>query len=191
MRQLLYGFKSDESLMLAYQRGDADAFEVLYMRHKDSLFNFLYRSLQQPALIEELAQDTWLAVIKGASRYRVDAKFRTYLYQIAHNRLVDHWRRAGHGDNNPVIGEGSFETCGRAELASAACHLNPEAQQLQSEILAAIARLPGEQQEAFLLREEGFSKAQIAEITGAGSETVKSRLRYASRQLRQWLGGEQ
>ena len=88
MRNLLHGLKSDESLMLAYQRGDSSAFESLYLRHKDGLFAFLYRSYPRTAVVEELAQDTWMAVINAVGRYKPEARFRTWLYQIAHNRLM-------------------------------------------------------------------------------------------------------
>ena len=85
MLQLLDRFKSDESLMLAYQRGDAGAFESLYQRHKDPLFGFLYRSCPRAAIVEELAQETWKAVIKAAQRYQADAPDHLVL-QLAHRR---------------------------------------------------------------------------------------------------------
>ena len=181
MRKLLQGLKSDESLMLAYQKGDSSAFEVLYMRHKEGLFAFLYRSCQQSAVVEELAHDAWTSIIRSIETYQPKARFKTYLYSVAHNKLVDHWRRdsrrSGHVD---------FD-----ELEIAADESSPEEisarGQIQKSLSDAIMQLPVEQRDAFLLREAGFSQEQIGEIVGAGKETVKSRLRYAGNQLRSSL----
>jgi len=163
--------------MLAYQRGDTAAFELLYGRHKDGLFAFLFRSQPHTAVVEELAQDTWMAVVNSAARYRPKAKFRTWLYQIAHNRLVDYWRRP---DNQHRQFDASMEPVSD----------NFELAVLQDRIMGALAQLPREQKDALLLQEQGFSQAEIADITGSGTETIKSRLRYARNQLRDTLGDE-
>ena len=181
MLQVLNRLKSDESLMLAYQNGDAGAFESLYRRHKDGLFSFLFRSCPRPAIVEELAQETWMAVVKSAVRYRPDARFRTWLFQIAHNRLVDFWRRPDnrHSPLNDIREEATAPEPEKSRDA------------LQQRLMDAIGQLPEEQRNALLLQEQGFSHKDIAEITAAGEETVKSRLRYARKQLREQLGGEE
>lgn len=174
MRQFLYGLKSDESLMLAYQCGDVAAFEVLYMRHKNSLFAFISRSC--PAqVVEEIAQETWAVIIDGAGRYQVKAKFRTFLYQIAHNKIVDYWRR------QKTAADIIIDACDVADDTTS----KHEQQYHHNQLIRAIRQLPAEQRDAFLLREQGFSQSEIAEITGSGRETVKSRLRYATNTLRQ------
>lgn len=167
--------------MLAYQRGDSLAFEVLYMRHKDALFAFLYRSCAQPAVIEELAHDAWTAIIRSVDSYQPSAKFKTYLYQVAHNKLVDYWRSNKNQQYSVDIAE--------TEIAHTQDDLesHSERQQLQQSLTDAIAQLPSEQRDTFLLREEGFSQEEIANIVGVGRETVKSRLRYATQQLRETL----
>ena len=76
--------------MLAYGLGDTGAFEHLYRRHKDGLFAFLYRNLPQQAIVEEIAQETWIAVVNAAADYQPRARFKTWLYQIARNKMVDH-----------------------------------------------------------------------------------------------------
>src|SRR5258706_14504725 len=85
----------DEQLMLAYREGDAGAFEELYRRHKGGLYRFVLRSVRDRALAEELYQEIWMRAIEARGRYEVQAKFTTWLYTIAHNRLVDHWRKRG------------------------------------------------------------------------------------------------
>jgi len=170
--------------MLAYQRGDTTAFEQLYRRHKDGLFAFLFRSQPRLAVVEELAQDSWMAVVNSAQRYKPEAKFRTWLYQIAHNRLIDHWRRP---DNQHRQIDTTAEPLSSSDTPADSI----ENAALQVKIMAALAQLPREQKDALLLQEQGFSQAEIAEITGAGTQTIKSRLRYARNQLRDLLGDEQ
>lgn len=181
MLPLLNRLKSDESLMLAYQRGDAGAFDYLYHRHKDALFAFLFRSCGRPAIVEELAQETWMAVVKAAQRYKPNARFRTWLYQIAHNRMVDFWRRPDnrHGglDSSQEQAVHPGEDVSRSEL--------------HQRLMTAIGKLPVEQRDALLLQEQGFSIKDIEEITGVSVDTVKSRLRYARKQLREHLGGDE
>src|SRR3954467_6762422 len=85
----------DEDLMLAYRGGGAGAFETLYGRHRARLFRFVLRSIKVRALAEELYQEVWMRVIEARMSYKPSARFTTWLYTIAHNRLVDHWRRGG------------------------------------------------------------------------------------------------
>ena len=111
--------------------------------------------------------------------YRAEALFRTWLYQIARNRLVDFRRRK---DNAHATLDDVPEPAADAGA--------DERGELQQQLMGAITRLPGEQRDALLLQEQGFSLREIADITGQVEETVKSRLRYARGQLRQQLGGE-
>src|SRR5918996_4242626 len=85
----------DEQLMLAYRGGDAGAFETLYKRHRGALYRFVLRAIKQRPAAEELFQEVWIRVIEARSRYAPQARFTTWLYTIAHNLLVDHWRRKG------------------------------------------------------------------------------------------------
>lgn len=167
--------------MLAYQRGDSRAFEKLYMRHKDGLFGFLYRSCLHHATAEELAHDAWTSIIRKASFYQPTASFKTYLFQVAHNKMVDYWRRSRRAALDLVFDDEILHhLTDRAHGA--------EAEQLRRELRAAIQDLPPEQRNAMLLREQGFSQDDIAAITGAARETVKSRLRYATQRLRNAMG---
>ena len=84
----------DEQLMLAYRDGDAGAFETLYARHRGALYRFVLRSINDRGIAEELFQEAWIRVIEARERYAPSAKFTTWLYTIAHNLLVDHWRVA-------------------------------------------------------------------------------------------------
>ena len=90
---------SDEKLMLCYKNGDADAFEILYRRHRNPLFRYLYRQVGNRSLTEELFQDVWMNLIRARERYKARAKFATLLYKIARNRVVDHYRSKKHAES--------------------------------------------------------------------------------------------
>jgi polyhydroxyalkanoate synthesis repressor PhaR len=82
----------DESLMLAFVAGDAGAFEVLYDRHALPVWRFVQRSVQNSALADDLVQDVWFKLLSQAPHYEPRARWRTWLFTLAHHRLVDHWR---------------------------------------------------------------------------------------------------
>jgi len=181
---MLQAEPSDEELMLAYAGGDSAAFEQLYSRHRGPLFRFLARQLRDQALAEELYQDVWQRVITARERYRPEARFSTWLYQIAHNRLTDHWRALQHRPAAPADAE---ERIGReADPDDPERRLSEFEQRRRLQL--ALRDLPEDQREVVLLRlERELSLEQIGEITGVGRETVKSRLRYALDKLRHAL----
>ena len=172
---------SDEMLVLAWAGGDAASFELLYARHRGPLYRFLLRQLRDSATADELFQDIWQRVIGAAAGWKPDAAFRTWLFRIAHNRLNDHWRAARHRPPAPEDGD---ERAAREPDPS-----TPERELSEFEqrrlLQRAIERLPDEQRSVVLLRlEQELSLEEIGEVTGAGRETVKSRLRYAMDKLR-------
>src|SRR5258708_39161050 len=75
--------------MLAFSMGEVSAFEALVQRHRGPVFNFIFRSTGQAARAEDLLQETWLKVIRGAPDYEPRARFTTWLYTIARNLCVD------------------------------------------------------------------------------------------------------
>ena len=179
----------DEQLMLAYREGDAGAFEELYRRHKGALYRFVLRSIRERALAEELYQEIWMRVIEARGRYQPQAKFSTWLYTIAHNRIVDHWRKRG-------LSVVSLDDADDPPAEAAASPASNPLRQLEGrEKLQRFARaleaLPPAQREAFLLHEEaGMSVAEIARATGANEEAAKSRLRYALSKLKEAVGDD-
>ncbi|WP_262415644.1 MULTISPECIES: RNA polymerase sigma factor [unclassified Pseudomonas] len=179
---------SDETLLARYREGDGAAFEILYARHRQGLYRFLLGLSGKPELADEVFQDTWLSLIRSTSQPQGRATFRTWLFQIARNRLIDHWRK--HGAHQPLhdsydeqlhaIGD---ETNDPEQLLN----LSRDSQRLES----ALQTLPADQREVFLLRAHGdLDLAQIASLTETPLETVKSRLRYAQHKLRRLLAEE-
>ncbi len=178
---------SDEELMLSYREGEASAFDRLYARHKGPLYRFMLRSIKDRGIAEELYQEVWMRAIEARHRYEPQAKFTTWLYTIAHNRLVDHWRKRGLKlvplDQD---GEGAIDPPAGADAEPQRI---VEAKQSHARFAQALESLPPAQREAFLLHHEAdMSVAEIARATGANEEAAKSRLRYAVARLKEALG---
>jgi RNA polymerase sigma factor (sigma-70 family) len=184
--------ESDENLMMRFGRGEAAAFEFLYQRHESRVFRYLHRNVRNEASANDLMQEVWFAVVRGAAKYQPSAKFTTWLFTIAHNRMVD-MIRANHRLQSLDAGDDADpEGSSLLDRLAVDGKLEPPAQvQSQHEaaaLLAAVEQLPAEQRSAFLLQAEGgLSVEEIAEATGSNFETVKSRLRYARAKLRQLL----
>lgn len=178
---------ADEHLMRHYCAGDASAFDTLYLRHKGPLYRYLRRQLSA-RYADELFQDIWLTIVKARDTYRATAKFTTFLYTIAHRRLIDHYRR------NSKVTLASYDENAEADDDCAEPLPSRESEQLEhaadrqrqvARLFELIEALPAAQREAFLLQEEGgLSVEQIAVATGVNAETAKSRLRYAVNKLR-------
>ena len=174
--------------MLCYRDGDAGAFDALYARHKGGVYRYLVRQCREPATAEELFQDVWMNLIRSRAAYTVQAKFTTYLYRLAHNRLIDHYRKHGQAiltsfaaEDGPAVEDVADE---HRQPPDAAYELQRQAE----ELLQLVGELPPPQREAFLLQQEGgMSVEAIAEATGVSRETAKSRLRYALARLRQGM----
>ena len=181
-----FGTDADETLMLAYRDGDAGAFDRLYARHKGPVYRYLRRHAFDAA--DELAQDVWMRVINARGGYDVRAKFTTWLYAIAHNRLMDHFRATGR-DAARFTAPAADDEGG--DVFEDQPHPGPRPEQMlerreaAARILDALGELPAPQREAFVLQQEGgLSVEEIAAATGVNRETAKSRLRYALAKLR-------
>jgi len=176
--------------MMAYAAGDAAAFDALYERHKGGVYRYLVRHCGNAGTADELFQDVWMNVIRVRATYEPTAKFTTWLYRIAHNRLIDHWRATGRAE---FVSAGSDDDDDPLDAIAGARIDEPDvrasAREIGARIHQALAALPAAQREAFLLHQEGeLELSEIAELTGAGVETVKSRIRYAQAKLRAELG---
>lgn len=183
--------RTDEQLMLAYGAGSAEAFEVLYGRWRRQIYRFLIRQCDGAGTADELYQDVWLRVVNARRQYTVAAKFSTWLFRIARNRLIDHWRSES---RKPVAELREADDCETDPVDNVAApdELQPEKIMERNErvrlVVGAVESLPDAQREAFLLHEEGgLTIDEIAMLTGVGNETAKSRLRYAMTRLRALL----
>lgn len=176
---------SDENLMLQYQSGDQSAFESLYRRYKDILYRYFVKHCSDKQQSEELYQEVWIKLIKSTARYKPKAQFKTYLFTIAHNTLVDFYRKSKPAQ---IV---EFED---AEMTEDFTH-NPTPLALPEDeftlkqksklFMQALEALPADQKEVAILHfEQDMTVQEIAEITQVKMETAKSRLRYAKNKLK-------
>ena len=193
---------SDDTLMAAYAKGDAAAFERLYARHQAGLYRFVRRLLGTAlsAQADEVFQDTWLRVVHARQRWAPQgASFRTWLFTLAHHRVIDLLRKSGRevaldafesDDGEPWQPEGG-----------AWLHWPPPAQTTAASedlafwrragerLLLCLEQLPLPQRSAFLLHhDDGLALDEVASALEVGFETAKTRLRYAMSKLRTCMG---
>ena len=181
---------SDEQLMLRYRDGNVAAFEQLYGRHRGGVFRYVLRQVGLRSAAEEVFQEIWMNLISSRARYRVEARFATFLYHVARNCVIDHFRR-----KTPLHLISLDDDADEAIQVAGPDRDQPEravaVRQSATKLLNALALLPPEQREAFLLHEEGgLTLDEIAAVTGTGRETAKSRLRYALAKLREGIEHE-
>jgi RNA polymerase sigma-70 factor (ECF subfamily) len=168
--------KSDEALMVEFLGGSEPAFEELFRRYRGPLYGFFRRRLNGDQPAEDLAQETFLAVIRASSRYEPRASVRTYLYGIAIHLLAAE-RRKQLRDSAP------------GEIASeAATHQDSDAVLWMRQ---ALERLEDSEREILMLREyEQLSYAEIAQLLKMPVNTIRSRLFRSRMALRGCLEPE-
>jgi len=170
---------SDEALMLRYGKGEAAAFDLLYARYRQALYRYFLRQVSDPVTANDLYQGCWEKVIGARRRYQRSAPFRAWLFRIAHNHLVDHYRAGKQHEELP-------ETLADPDDATPGERLDADTR--QQRFREALAGLPQDQRDTFLLRMEGgLDLLALARATGVPPETAKSRLRYATRKLKEQL----
>ncbi len=189
------GEATDEMLMVRYQRGDRGAFAELVRRYQGPVYNFAYRLLHQRSMAEDITQEVFLRIVQRAAEFKHEARFSTWLFTIAHNLCVDQQRKLAHRQH-PSLDQPAHGAASGAPLGDHLADPHPSAttdraatrSEVALRIIEAVGHLPEEQREVFLLREIAcLPFREIAEITGAGENTVKSRMRYALDRLQEAL----
>jgi RNA polymerase sigma-70 factor (ECF subfamily) len=177
-----YSNADDEIARL--KRCDPEALTAVLSRYQQRLYRFLIRLVQDPALADDLFQQTWLRVMQKIGGYDARARFDTWLFSVAHNLAVDHLRQRrsrslDEPDESGMVGADRLTSSG----------LDPFEEFVESERAAILAEamneLPAIHREVLSLRfEEGMKLEQIAEVAAVPLSTVKSRLHRALDSLR-------
>ena len=183
---------TDESLMLRYAAGNLQAFNLLYERHELGVWRYVLRNVRVQAVADDLLQDVWFALARQAPHYQPTAKFKTWLFTLAHNRMVDYFRTAKQHVSLDDAGDDGHDTVALVQTLAANSGFGPlrrlESKEQAQALLDAIEQLPFAQREAFMLQAEaGMDVQEIAKTTGVSFETAKSRLRYARSRLKALL----
>jgi RNA polymerase sigma-70 factor (ECF subfamily) len=195
--------RDDDALMAAYARGDAAAFEQLYARHQAGLYRFVRRLLGSAlnAQTDEVFQDTWLRVVHARERWEPQgATFRTWLYTLAHHRVIDMLRRSGrevsidaHADDGDAPWEPEAAAAWQQWPAPSGSPSHTEElafwRRAGERLITCLEQLPLPQRSAFLLHhDDGLALDEVARALEVGFETAKTRLRYAMSKLRTCMG---
>jgi RNA polymerase sigma-70 factor (ECF subfamily) len=185
---------TDETLLGHYANGDFSAFETLYLRNKGGVYRYLSRQVHNKSQVEDLFQEVWAKVISHGQHYQQTASFKTWLYTIARNKVIDHVRHMQVVDHviDSSIEEDEQQpqhTQSKHALGQALGPANLHQRLLQAQAIDyCLHKLPIHQLDCFLLREEaGFTAAAIAEIVNINLEAAKSRLKAGYKNLRSCL----
>jgi RNA polymerase sigma-70 factor (ECF subfamily) len=164
---------ADERLMLLFRLGNSEAFSELFRRYSSPVYGFFRRRLENPSLAEELAQETFVAVLRGVERYEPRATFRTYLYGIAMRMLMAERRKSARRDACPLVApDPSSDSCVDAAIW----------------VQRAIEELDSDHRDILLLREyEQLTYDEIAALLRLPVNTVRSRLFRARMTLKTFL----
>jgi len=179
--------------MLEFKAGDQQAFRRLYERHKNRVIQYCYRFCGQPAVAEELAQETFIRVYKAAARYHPKARFRTWLFKIATNVCLNEIRRPDYRQRfESLTPPTADQNVGPGNIPDSAADGGPDEHLDQAEqrqiVTAAMAELPRDQRAALLLRvEEEFSYQEIGQQIGCSENQVKTLIYRGRSKLKQVL----
>jgi RNA polymerase sigma-70 factor (ECF subfamily) len=181
--------ESDASLIERFQTtGDVAAFEVLFARHRDSLFAFLMRLALNRSVAEDVSQQTWLQILEAASRRSLRAvgaaSFRTYLLTLGRNRFIDGYCRSHAVTRSQLLDDAVLETIADPEASADEVIRTLDRDQLKRVLSEAMAELPFPQREVIALWAEGTDTETMAALVDAPLETVLSRKKYGLTRLR-------
>lgn len=178
---------SDSELIKAFGEGNHAAFETLYYRYRRQLYGFLSNLIPgNPTEVDEVFEETWLRVIEKLPKYRDDGKFSAWLFRVSRNLFIDRIRRSrlpGGG----MLALDAEETPEIAGPASMSPERELDSAELEQVISDAVGKLPPEQREVFLLRQQELPFRDIAVIQQCSINTVLGRMQYALRSLRKLI----
>jgi len=180
---------SDYELIQKFIKGEQSCFEHLIQRHKNKVFAYISLYIRDQALAEDLFQDTFMKVIQSvrSGKYQDNGKFISWVMRIAHNLIIDHFRRIKQMN---TISNDDYESdiFNSKKLAEATVEDNIIKRQIQKDVRKMITMLPEDQREVVILRHyAGLSFKEIAEITDVSINTALGRMRYALINMRKLM----
>ncbi len=184
---------TDDELIAAYKSGEAGAFDCLLERYQGPLFAYLLRMTGRREAAEDLFQETFVRVLRGLPGYEHRGQFKPWLYRLASNLCVDHFRREGRRPAVSLDAETSDGETGSLLSMLPSQGERPDKSTAEAQFLAAlaaaVARLPEGQRQVYLLRTVSeLSFREIADLLGCPLGTALGRMHDALGKLRQMLG---
>ncbi|WP_368667517.1 RNA polymerase sigma factor [Ancylomarina sp. 16SWW S1-10-2] len=188
-----FDLKSDQYYIEQFISGDSSGIEMLITRHKDRVYTYIYLIVKNKDLTEDIFQDVFIKVIQSlrAGKYRDNGKFLAWVFRIAHNLIIDHFRQ---GKVNKVYSNDDFELdlFNSDQFSDENCEDVMIRSQIHSEVRDLVDRLPLDQREIIILRHyKGLSFKEIADDTDVSINTALGRMRYALINLRKMIEEDQ
>lgn len=178
----------DQQLVDLYIKGDEPCLEVLISRHKKRVFSYIMMVVRDRHLAEDIFQDTFIKVIQTLKRgaYNDEGKFLPWVLRIAHNLVIDHFRRV---KRMPLVDAGEdFDIFSVLTLRQGNVEDRLVKTQIRSDVRKAIEKLPLEQREVLIMRHYmDMSFKEIADTTHCSINTALGRMRYALINLKKSL----
>lgn len=180
---------SDIELIKEFNSGKQAAIEHLINRHKRKVFSYILINIKKREIAEDIFQDTFIKVIKSlrAGKYNDEGKFISWVMRIAHNLLIDHFRKEKH---MPTISDGDYDydIFNNSRFSEKTREQEIIKDQIQGDVRKLIELLPDDQREVVVLRHfSGMSFREIAEQTNVSINTALGRMRYAILNLRRLI----
>ena len=185
-------YNSDSILVENYIGGDESSLEKLIRKHKSRIYNFIFSKVLNRDIAEDIFQDTFIKVIKTLKKgfYNEEGKFLPWIMRIAHNLVIDHFRR-----NNRIP---KFESNNDYDIFQNLSDSSPNAEksiikdQVSSDLQLLVEELPSDQKDVVIMRlYRDMSFKEIAENTGVSINTALGRMRYAIINLRKMINDNQ
>jgi RNA polymerase sigma-70 factor (ECF subfamily) len=172
---------SDYELIQRFVNGEQSCFNQIIHRHKNKVFAYISLYIRDQALAEDIFQDTFMKVIQSVKkgRYQDNGKFISWVMRIAHNLIIDHFRRVKQMN---TISNNEYESdlFNSKKLSDSTVEDNLIRRQIQKDVRKMISYLPDDQREVVILRHyAGLSFKEIADITNVSINTALGRMRYA------------
>jgi RNA polymerase sigma-70 factor (ECF subfamily) len=180
---------SDYELIQRFIKGEQSCFEHLIHRHKNKVFAYISLYIRDQALAEDLFQDTFMKVIQSikAGKYQDNGKFISWVMRIAHNLIIDHFRKVKQMN---TVSNDDYESdlFNSKKLSESTVEDDMIKRQIQKDVRKMISHLPDDQREVVILRHyAGLSFKEIADITDVSINTALGRMRYALINMRKLI----
>ncbi|MDD3865959.1 MAG: sigma-70 family RNA polymerase sigma factor [Candidatus Izemoplasmatales bacterium] len=176
---------TDRELIKSFLEGNSESFDVLYARYKRLLYSYLNKLVPgQPQLADDIFQQAWIKAVRQMHTFGKEERFQAWLMKIAHNLLIDHFRKEKYADKSRAPEE-VLENLFDDKTPSPWRIL--DASELGTALKWAVNELSQDVREVFILRQEDLSFKEIAEIQGCPVNTALGRMQYALKKLRELL----
>ena len=182
----IYSDKSDEQLISLYVDGKNEAFDELLERHKDRLFMYIYHSVKNDDVANDIFQDTFVKAITTIKqgRYVENGHFPAWITRIAHNLIIDYYRQV-RAENLQSTDDTDTNILNRKDLADLTVEDTLITTQIHNDVRKLIKALPASQREVLVMRYyRNMSFKEIADTTGVSINTALGRMRYAILNMR-------